>query len=106
MAGRLSGDLVRDHLELHTRNYTAHFKNKKVLCNPMMLVQSNPFPAVLIRMKSALVALPWLVGPSDFYSAIREQFSKKPTEFMGDVLKWPRELIMLLDFYISPTKAE
>jgi hypothetical protein len=34
--------------------------------DPMSMVMTAPFPAVMVRLRAALVALPWFNGPDDF----------------------------------------
>lgn len=65
--------------------------------DPMMMVQTAPFSAVLVRLGSALVVLPWVTGPDDVYAAARAHFAVKPAPATVDVLEWPQSLIMLLD---------
>jgi HNH endonuclease len=66
--------------------------------DPMLMVMVEPVPAVLVRLGPVLVALPWLIGPSDFYAAIRQAFQPgvRATQKI-DILEWPTGLHMLGD---------
>jgi hypothetical protein len=67
--------------------------------DPMLMVMLEPVPAVLVRMRTSLVALPWMTGPDDFYSAIRANFAvPNSARQMFDVLEWPTTLYLLFDF--------
>jgi hypothetical protein len=65
--------------------------------DPMMLVLTAPFPALLVRLRSILVLLPWIGSPEDLYGAVRSHFSARPALVSFDVLSWPTTMEMLLD---------
>jgi hypothetical protein len=67
--------------------------------DPMLMVMKQPFPGVLVRLRSVLVALPWITGPDDFYAAVRQAFSagSAATQTL-DILRWPTSLHMLGDY--------
>jgi hypothetical protein len=65
--------------------------------DPMLMVMTGSFPAVLVRLRSAMVALPWMNGPDDFYQAVRELFAGGTATISMDVLEWPTTLELLYD---------
>lgn len=69
--------------------------------DPMMVVMTKPFPALLVRLTSVVVALPWYGSPVDFYAAIRAHFAQRPAATMTlDILEWPKTMEMILDFQV------
>jgi hypothetical protein len=66
--------------------------------DPMLMVMVEPVPAVLVRLGPVLVALPWVIGPDDFYGAIRQHFQPGVLATQKlDILEWPTGLHMLGD---------
>jgi hypothetical protein len=68
-----------------------------------MLAQiRDPLPGVLVRMRSALVALPWPTSPPDFYTKLRAHFAEGEAVFSGTEYFWPTRLEMVLDLVYTP----
>jgi hypothetical protein len=60
--------------------------------DPMVVVVRDPFPCVLVRMRSAVVLLPWPTSPPDFYDRLREHFAVGVVPFSGTEHAWPTRL--------------
>ncbi len=60
--------------------------------DPMLVVVREPFPCVLVRMRSALVVLPWPTSPPDFYDRLRADFASGVVSFHGTEHAWPTRL--------------
>lgn len=71
--------------------------------DPMLVLIREPFPGVLVRMRSALVALPWPTSPPDFYARLRAHFAGGMATFSGTEYTWPTRLEMILDLRPPPT---
>jgi hypothetical protein len=74
--------------------------------DPMMMVLTSPLPAVLVRLRSALVVLPWLEGPDDLYPAICRHFAARRAPLTYYVLEWPTTMVMLLDLHGRPAAPD
>jgi hypothetical protein len=69
--------------------------------DPMLMVMTAPFPAVMVRLQAALVVLPWMGGPKEFYPAVRSLMSQQPVATY-DLLDWPTKLELLFDLDGQP----
>lgn len=74
--------------------------------DPMMIMITSPLTAVMVRLRSVLVFLPWLEGQDDFYPAIRKHFASHPAQLTYNVLEWPTTMIMLLDLRGRPAAPD
>lgn len=66
--------------------------------DPFLFLQWKPFPALLVRMRSMLVVLPWLEGPEPFFPHVRAHLYGRTTAATGDDMIWPNTMHMALDF--------
>jgi hypothetical protein len=80
-----------------------------VLTDPSVTLLRAPFPEVMVRMREALVFLPWTSSPPDFYERLRAHFGDggAPADFGGTEYAWPKALILLWDWQFcgQSTKA-
>jgi hypothetical protein len=63
----------------------------------MMVVLTAPFPALIVRLRSVLVFLPWIGSPEDLYGAVRDLFAGGPPLLTVDILVWPTTMEMVGD---------
>jgi hypothetical protein len=65
--------------------------------DPYLFLQHAPFAALLVRMRSMLIALPWLDGPDPFFPYVRAHMFGQTVNATGDDLVWPSTMTMVLD---------
>ena len=70
--------------------------------DPMLAVMEEPFPGVLVRLRTCLIALPWTLGPDPFYPAVRDSMLAGDRDAKLTFYEWPTTMIMLLDLRGRP----
>lgn len=73
--------------------------NPKIVQQRFICLTKKPITAIIVKLDSSMVILPWVKGPNNFYKHLKENYIKEGSvEFEGRLFSWPLTLGMKLDF--------